>query len=116
MFYERMQAVAVRLLEKYGHALTRVRITSEDPVGGKPWDAPVEVIDEAVFNGFARGMDSQLVNGTSILSSDLLLICDYMDDVDISDVIRLPDGDKQVQARLPIPASGDLTIQKFILR
>ena len=116
MFYERMQAVAIRLLEKYGHALTRVRITSEDPVGGKPWDTPVEVIDEAVFNGFARGMDAQLVNGTSILASDLLLICDHNAPVAIGDVIKLPLGDRQVEGVLPIPASGDLTIQKFILR
>ena len=116
MFYDNMRALGVRLLAKYGHALTRVRITSQQPVGGNQWDDPVEVRDEHVFNGFARGVDSKLVNGTSILASDLMLICDYRALVDIGDIIELPDGQRQVVSRAPVPASGDLTVQKFILR
>lgn len=116
MFYKRMQDLGVRMLDKYGHALVRVRVVSEEPIDGKAWDAPVEVCDEIVFNGFARGVDSKMVNGTSILASDLLLICDHMADIAIRDVIQLPSGDKQVEAVIPVPASGDLTIQKFILR
>lgn len=115
-FYGRMQALGVRMLAKYGHALTRVRICSQPPIGGNQWDDPVEVPDEHVFNGFARGVDSKLVNGTSVLASDLLLICDYLAQIAISDIIELPDGDRQVVSRVPVPASGDLTIQKFILR
>lgn len=116
MFYERMQSLGVRMLAEYGHQLTRTRITSERPIGGNAWDPPISVTDTYVFNGFARGVDAKLVNGTSILASDLLLICDHTAQVDIGDVIALPDGDRQVDSRQPVPASGDLTIQKFILR
>ena len=110
MIYARLRATAIDLLQRYGQSLTRSRVTVSD--GAEPWDPPVEATDTATFQGFARGVDAQLVDGVTIMRSDLILIADANADIAIGDTVM----NRTVQSEMPIPASGDLTLQKFILR
>lgn len=111
--YDRLRAVAIRLLDEYGHDATLVQTTTTD--GENEWDPPVITTTESTVRIFATGVDKQLVDGTSIIASDLQVIT-YSNDIRIEDVLEIRGKSYQVRQEVPVPASGDVTVRKYIVR
>jgi len=82
-FYDNMAAMAVRLLDKFGYAVQVKRVGSKsvNPItGGVTGTATTYTVQ-----GILQPYPDALINGTSILSSDRILIIDAQHEPLITD-------------------------------
>lgn len=118
MDYDRARATAARLLAnaKQGQVvLTRAVAGEPDP--DQPW-VPVEPSEQTEdLNAVVKGVSSQFVDGTTVLASDLEVLCaPPVMGAKPTDGLTI-DGDAVTVLRVtPIPAAGEPAALRLIVR
>lgn len=108
-FYEEMRGVADELLAEFKQGaviLTRIAPGESDPE--TPW-IPGEAVETSYsLDATVRGVSAKYIDGTTVVASDLQIMCAVPPvEPQMTDVYSI-DGDVHVPKRiLPIPAAGE---------
>jgi hypothetical protein len=115
-FYERMQSTASGLLKKYGQGV--VEIGRSVPVPGvQDWDAPAITTSYTTINAIVKGVSREYVDGSTVLSTDLMVIADLAGyDPLPGDLMQIDGVSVAVIKQIPIPAAGIIAAWRFIVR
>lgn len=117
--YARMRSTADRLMGRFKQG-TCVLVREEpgaSPVG-QPWQPGAPAVTRTDLAAAARGVDQKFVDGTTILSSDLMIVCAVpavRPDM-ATDWVEI-DGRRHTIVRSePIPPAGTAVAWRLILR
>lgn len=72
--------------------------------------------EEYPFTCITFGVDGKLVDGTSIIYTDQLMYVSNKYEIELGDTVIVNGKEYTVHLERPVPSSGDLTLQEFILR
>lgn len=94
-FYEDKAETVKKLLAKFGQTVTLVRDTggSFDPVTGTVTPGTTDFLD---FKGVLKNVDARLIDGTTIMQGDKLLVLDASHTPEEGDKVEGIDGNWQI--------------------
>lgn len=113
--YDRMQATASRLLEKYNQGV--IEYVPPPTTSGDDWN-PVQVASDPIaIKGTVQGVSAEYVDGETVQATDLELTASVFDQEPVmSGKFRIDGQVMQTIRIMQKPAAGTVVVWKVIVR
>lgn len=116
--YNKMQATATRLLNKYTQGAVSLIRVSAPMQSANEWDLPIEGQEtEYPLSAIVKGVSEQYVDNSTIVATDLEVSVSVFDTTPtLGDKIVIDGKDKTILKIIAVPSAGTVCLWKLIVR